>query len=229
MAVDQGQADIVQTEFGVDSHRLSVIPNAVDVEGFSPQSGGGVVPPFVVVPRRLVPKNGVEFAIRAWSFLDHPRPQLVVAGGGPELEALRRLAFELHLERDVTFRGDVPRTELLSLMSLSVAVIVPSVPANGVVEATSLAALEALAAGVPLIASDIGGLSDILRRAGGLPVPPAAPEAIAAAVALVSRMSSGERAEHVFVARERVRQAFGLEVWLDRHQALYMASCGGIP
>ena len=151
----------------------------------------------LLVPRRLVKKNGVLFAVRAMA--ESPirafgggRIVLAIAGTGPERETIDREANRLGVSEaargPVRMLSDVPRDSLSALYQLADCVLIPSVPDAGVIEATSLSALEAMATGKPVIASSIGGLAELITdgRTGVL-VPPGDAHAIAgAAVRILS-------------------------------------------
>jgi glycosyltransferase involved in cell wall biosynthesis len=133
-------------------------------------------PPRVAVVARLVPLKGVDVAIRA---LDHVRApvQLVIAGDGPVRGQLERLARPSR----VAFLGAIDEHRRDELLREAAAVVVPSrVVAGGRTEGMPLVALEALAAGVPVVASAVGGLPS-LAPAAAL-VPPDDPRALGAAL-----------------------------------------------
>jgi glycosyltransferase involved in cell wall biosynthesis len=223
IAVDQGQADLVARDFLADPSRVAVIANAVDVDELPARGRSGVPEPFLLVPRRLVPKNGVEFAIRAFAGRGE-LPRLVIAGDGPlrsELEALTR---QLGAERRVTFLGDVDRPRLLPMIAAATAVVVPSVPVNGVVEATSLAVLEAMGSRVPVIGSAIGGIAEIMAPGCGILVPPGDTAALARAMEEVVAMAPSARTALGENARARVQSAYGVGRWLTQTATAYRAA-----
>ena len=132
-------------------------------------------PPQLAIVARLVPLKGVDVAIRA---LEHVRApvRLVVAGDGPARGELERLA-----AGRACFLGAVDERRRDHLLRECSAVIVPSrVVAGGRSEGMPLVALEALAAGVPLVATAVGGLPSLAPAA--LLVPPEDPHALAAAI-----------------------------------------------
>lgn len=230
IAVDSGQRDIMVREHGVDPRKIRVIYNAVDTELFAPSSMIFSERRSLVIPRRLVKKNGVDIAIRAMALLKDAHLELQIAGDGPEGPHLRRLASQLHLSDRIRFLGPVRRrTEMASLVSQARAVIIPSVPVEGVVEATSIAALEAMSCGVPVFASRLGGLKEIISdgETGFLFEPGNWKEL---ACLLDEKISTGLLDDALAVgcaARDYVRQHHSLQVWIDRVIAVYKEVLGG--
>jgi glycosyltransferase involved in cell wall biosynthesis len=226
LSVDGGQAVILRDEFHLSDDRIRVVRNAVDVDeleslsnGEAPMAGQNDV---FVVPRRLVRKNGVEFAIRALAYESAATFRVVVAGDGPELRRLKEIARSSGVATRVRFLGSIGHATLLPLMKAACGVIVPSVPFGGVVEATSLAVLEAMAVGVPVIASDIGGIAEILSsRNLGCLVRPGQPEAIARAMRAVHDLGERARAVRIDRAREHVRREFGVSGWMTKILGAY--------
>lgn len=226
IAVDTGQAGIARTKYGVDPAGIDIIFNAVlcdEVERLSlDPPAAAVEPPYVLAPRRLVAKNGVDVAVRAMAQLaDIPRLRLVSVGGGPERAALDALVGELGIRDRVVFLGRQEREEVLRLGRRALAVVVPSKPASGVVEATSIAAIEAMACGTPLIVSAIGGLAELVKPGlNGLSVPAEDPAALAAAI----RRIAGDEALRGQLAargREYARTHLDVGVWVRRILAVY--------
>jgi glycogen(starch) synthase len=138
----------------------------------------------LVTVRRLVPRMGLELAIDALALVvPELDAQLVVAGTGPELEALQRHVHARGLADRVRFLGRVPDEELPLLYAAGDVCVVPSRQLEGF----GYTALEALAAGTPVIAAGTAGLAELV---GGLEprwVVAADPAAIAsAAIALAT-------------------------------------------
>ncbi len=131
--------------------------------------------PMVLVVARLVPVKGVDLMLAALAHL-RTRVRLVIAGDGPERA---RLAHP-----DATFVGEVDAETRDRLLGQARLVVIPSrTLANGRSEGTPLIALEALAAGVPVVASAVGGLSE-------LPVRLATPTPIGLATAIDDALRS---------------------------------------
>lgn len=135
-----------------------VQPMGVLLEHFGGLARAPSTPPMVVVAGRLVPVKGVDVAIAAMRRVRAPA-ELVIAGDGPDRGALE--AAVRGGER-VTFVGAVDAARRDALLACASAVVVPSrVLANRRTEGTPRIALEALAAGVPVVASAVGGLVEL--------------------------------------------------------------------
>ena len=158
------------------------VSNGVDVEVFKPHSGKGKVSGggMVLCPRRLVPKNGVEFLVEAAPRIVErfPQARIVFAGSGRLLEKLQTRVEELGLKGTVEFLGHVPYAEMPRQYRQAAVVVMPSL-----VEATSLACLEAMASGCAVVATRVGGLAELIEDGvDGLLVEPKNPQQIADAV-----------------------------------------------
>ncbi|HZU56561.1 MAG TPA: glycosyltransferase [Actinocrinis sp.] len=171
---------------GVDRRHISVIPCGVDLERFTPQ--GPVAPRGrrhrLLAIGRLVPRKGFDMAIRALAQL--PEAELVIAGGPPaeqlcdepEAHRLRQIAAECDVADRVKLLGAVPRGDMPALLrSAELVLCTPWYEPFGIVP------LEAMASGIPVVASAVGGLTDtVLDGVTGVLVPPRAPDALADAL-----------------------------------------------
>jgi glycosyltransferase involved in cell wall biosynthesis len=172
----------------LDRRRVSIIPSAYRPDRFHPGIDPGEVraslgldarTPLIGVVGRLVEDKGQDDLLRAAAILAprHPEAVTVLVGTGRAERPLRTLAASLGVEsrvRFLGFRDDVPA--ITSALSVSV---LPSVDCD----ASSAVLKEALACGVPVVATDIGGASEIVRDGEtGFVVPPRAPERLAAAL-----------------------------------------------
>ena len=155
---------------------------------------------YALIVARLAPEKGVDLAIDACRAAGVP---LVVAGDGPLEGALRARA----AGADVRFAGRVDAGELAGLRAGAALALAPS----RVAETYGLAAVEAMAAGVPVVATRIGALTDVVPEAGLVP-----PDDVPALGAAIRARYGDARAgdEGLAVAREvaapdRVAQALG--------------------
>jgi glycosyltransferase involved in cell wall biosynthesis len=191
---------------------------------------GNIPDHYFLVPPRLVPKNGVEFAKRGFAKIARYDVGLVIDGVGFLRASLEKLSRELGTSDYIKFLGEVLRERLLPLMKRSEAVIVPSVPANGVIEATSLGVLEAMAMGVPVIASAIGGIKEIIvNDSTGFLTPPGEPAAILRAMMAALARDDSARVAVAQNALRRVRDRFGSEAWIRTIQSTYYDITGKPP
>ncbi|HWG64053.1 MAG TPA: glycosyltransferase [Streptosporangiaceae bacterium] len=161
---------------GIPSALVSVVPCGVDTAMFRPGCGNGerAGRPRLLTLGRLVERKGTDTAIAAIPFL--PGAELVIAGGPdsleldshPEVRRLRSLADACGVSDRVTFTGSVARKRVPALVrSADVVVCTPWYEPFGIVP------LEAMACGVPVIASRVGGLTDtVVDGSTGLLVPP---------------------------------------------------------
>ena len=171
---------------GAVRRRITVVPSGVDVEQFCPD--GPVAErtdrPRVLCIGRLVPRKGFDTVIRALAAV--PEAELVIAGGpaadglaaDPEANRLRRLAERFGVAGRVRLVGAVPRPDVPALLrSADLVVCTPWYEPFGIVP------LEAMACGVPVIASAVGGFLDtVVDGATGTLVPPRRPDRLAAAM-----------------------------------------------
>lgn len=164
---------------------VAVIPNGVDPERFTPgfskmryewaASDRDVV---FLLPRRLVEKNGVVWFARALAKLGPGNWRAVIAGSGPEEVAMREVLAVAGLQDRCVFLGSVPQSGMPEVYRAADIVVLPSLA-----EATSIAGLEAMASGRPVIGTTVGGIPEIVSADHtGLLVPPRSPEAMAHAM-----------------------------------------------
>ena len=193
---------------GADPSRVSVVPCGVDVSTFRPD--GDVWPargrrPRVVTLSRLVPRKGLADVIEAVASLDDV--ELLIAGGPPEA-MLGDDAYAVQLQRFIDVTGTSDRIRLLGsiereraaslIRSADVVVCAPWYEPFGLV------AVEAMACGVPVIASAVGGLLEtVVDDVTGMVVPPRRPISIRSAI----RTMIDHPARRTVMGRAAVRRA----------------------
>jgi glycosyltransferase involved in cell wall biosynthesis len=137
---------------------------------------------------RLITRKGLDHLLRAMPLLSRKIPaRLHVVGGGDQAGAWQALARELKLGDTVTFHGVVSNEELRRHYAHADAFVLPAiVDERGDTEGLGVVLVEALSFGVPVVASDVGGIPDVIKHEHtGLLVPEKDPEALAAAIARV--------------------------------------------
>lgn len=201
-------AEQLAARVGYPRDRLLIVPNGVRL--------GPLLPPGDAVGTLSVldPVKGLDVFLDAAARLARDRPALrfVVAGRGPEEAALRARAARLGLGSRVTFPGYVPAGEVLARLGV---LALPSLMENA-----PMALLEAMAAGVPVVASRVGGIPELAPPGTALLVPPRDPAALAEAVASLlddpaARAAQRER------GRERVEREGSREVMTERMLEVY--------
>ena len=177
---------------------------------------------------RLVERKGVTHLIEAVRRLPPgSKPRLTVIGDGPE-----RTALEAQIARDaladrVTVRGRVSEAELKDAYASSDVLVLPSIlDARGDTEGLGVVLLEAMSYGVPVIGSNLGGITDIVRDGEtGLLVPPGDPGQLAAALQRLAtdRDLSSRLGE---AGRKHVAAAFGWPAIMAQWEECYAAAVG---
>jgi glycosyltransferase involved in cell wall biosynthesis len=188
-----------------------------DTERFSP---GVPAPGFEVVSLRNWEANyNIDVLLRAWALFVGDRAAsdavLHLLGGGPDQQSLRALARGLGVERTVRFTGRVDDFGMVS--TLQRARVCVSVPSS---DATSVSMLEAMACGLPLVASDLPANRQWIDSSGGLLVPVRNARALAAAL---SRLHDNplEAAAMGRNNRQRVSNLASRRSQFDRMAGLY--------
>lgn len=165
IAVDALQAQIAESKVAKQLSIKEVI-NAVNinlkVEDKSLIKDKYGIDNYIVVARHLQKKNGVEFAIKAFAKLKHKEYSLFIAGDGPERSALTSLIEELGLSKQVFLLGKQANKDALNIIAHAKLSLVPSVPIGIYIEAASLTMLESMLLKTPVVASNIGGLKQVL-------------------------------------------------------------------
>ncbi len=226
VAVAHGQLDYLASGKGIPRHRIRVIPNGIDPSPFNPPGAREKIRRELGIPDDS-PVAGILAVLRPEkdhrTFLtaarlvldDLPAARFLVVGDGPLADHVRGEAAALDLDGPVTFTGrraDVP--EVLAAFDVSVL-------CSTDVETFPLAFLEAMATGLPLIGTRVGGLPEMIEEeSNGLLVERADPRGLADAMLRVLfdpalRRAWGER------SRQRVEREFGLEGMVRAYENLF--------
>ncbi len=217
---------------------VHVIGLGVDVDRFSPAPGAGPAASGATGPTRaapagrpvhvgyvgrlLAPHKGLDVLLDAAEL--EPRLRIAIAGGGPHEAALRARAQSPLLTGRVSFDGHLSGDALIDFYRGIDVAAVPSVAAPGWLEQFGRVAVEAMASGVPVVASDSGALPDVVGGAGTL-VPPGDAGALAAALtAVLDEPGRADRMRADGLARSR---RYTWEAVGGEYEALYRAALAG--
>lgn len=196
---------------------LSVLPLGLDLDRFRPRLPRSPERNFVVgYVGRLESHKGVDVALAAVAEL--PSVEMIVVGAGSQRDALVRRASELGLEGRVEFRGFVGHDALPEVYREFDVLVVPSLETPGWIEQFGRVAVEAMATGVPVVASHTGSLPEVVADAGIL-VPPGDPRALAEAI----RALRDDETRHRTIAAAATARSrrFSWQHVASEHAALY--------
>jgi glycogen(starch) synthase len=185
---------------GIDENRVHLIPPGVNpslFEGPFEDPFAGIGRPRVLFVGRLAPQKGVHTLVAAAGLLEDPSVRVLLVGDGPERKALEREAERIDAGDRLRFLGFFAHERLPAAMAHADVLVLPSL-----YEELGTVLLEAMWAGLPIVASRTGGIPDVIEDGvNGLLVPPGDPEALARAIdrlladrALAYRLSEGARA-----------------------------------
>lgn len=207
LALTESLADYLRQAVGIAAERITVRPNTVDDPG--PPSDAPADGQFLFVGRLSVEK-GPQLLLDAWGLgPPHPSAHLTIVGDGPMRSALE---IRTRGRADITLTGQLTSQQVQAQIRKAACVVIPSVCP----EVFPRVAVEALAAGRPVVATDLGGLSSIVGEDAGW-ICPAAPEALANALSRAARFD-GKRAG---AARERYARYYHPTVVLQQLMDIY--------
>lgn len=214
-------SDFLREAFGRHGMTASVVPNIVDLRRFRP--GTRLAVPQVIVARNLEPIYDNATAIRAFAQVHGrlPGSRLLLAGTGPEEAALRALAAELGVGPAVEFAGRLDRDTMAARLRESQVALNPSQVDN-----MPNSVLEAMASGVPVVSTAVGGVPCIVtHERSALLVPPGQPDAMAQALLRV--LSDTTLAERLRAQALSDVQAYTWEAVGPKWAAAYCDAMGG--
>ena len=228
LAVSEQVKEVTCERSKIKTEKIRVIPNGIDIStcqsthhsklGDYLTSHLGITPDSLVcgTVARLHRQKGIRNLIEAFALLrtEFPRLKLLIVGEGPERAGLEKQVAELGVSRDVFFAGEInPPTECLKLMNVF---ILPSL-----YEGFPNVLLEAMAAQVPVVASNVGGVNELVsQNENGLLFPPGDSRSLADAVRWL--LLHPEKAkEMVASAHDRVQKEFSLEGMLKEYDDVY--------
>lgn len=210
-------------DHGFAPERIARIPNAVDTDRHQPPADRaaakralGLAGRLVTFAGRLDPQKGLTTLLEAWErvAVEDRKATLLLLGKGPQEAGLRALAERLRITARVRFAGE--QGDIRPYLEASDIFVLPSVA-----EGMSNGLLEAMATGLPCVATGVGGSADLLTEGvNGLLVPPRAPSSLAAALLRLLR-DPGLAATLGAAARWTVEEGYAIEQIATRYLTLY--------
>ncbi len=169
IAISRPVKEHLLNDFKVDATRIHLVPNGIDLSQFEfttpllrqvkRQQWRITADPMIGIIARLSTVKGIDVLLKAMPEVLRffPKAQLMIVGEGPEGERLKAMAFDLGLGEHVRFDPIVNRTsDVLPLFNIFV---MPSLQ-----EGLGLSVMEAQAAGIPVVVSNVGGLPDLVSE-----------------------------------------------------------------
>jgi len=175
---------------GAEPEKIEVLHNGVDLDRFKPLSGAketmrrklGISEDACVVltVRRMVYKNGIDTLLESVEIAVKKNPKLVfvAVGKGPDFEEVKERIAQLGIQKNFRLTGFVSDEDLPFYYNVADLFALPSKSGEGL----PLVALEAMACGLPVVATNVGGISEVMSEDYGKLVPPNVPNALAEAV-----------------------------------------------
>jgi L-malate glycosyltransferase len=193
--------------------RCEVVGNVVDIEAFAAPPQRRKLPSEwqLLAVARLVPAKGLSYLLDAVRLLvsEYPGVALKIVGDGPDRAVLEAQAHGL----PVVFLGSLPRADIAAYMREADALVVPSL-----VEPFGIVAVEALAAALPVVITNVSGAADVVATHGGRTVRPADPCALRDAITEVfDRQNAGVPPDTV----DDLRRQFGESAIAASFDAIY--------
>ncbi|MEJ2672811.1 MAG: glycosyltransferase [Deltaproteobacteria bacterium] len=200
---------------GVPASRLTVIPNGVDTEYFQPAASPAAGPPRILCVARMVPDKDHETLLAAFRLTarEHPQAELWLVGDGPRLAMIQESARRQLILEKVIFLS--PRKNLRPLFHQATLLALSSRT-----EALPNVVLEAMAVGLPVVATRVGGVPELVEPGGtGWLVDPGDAPGLAAAL---SRVLADPDARQALgrAGRARALRHFSLKLMTQRFEAV---------
>ena len=225
LAVSQALRENLVNTGKLPRERVGVVPNGINIAAYAPREEPEAAPgeapriPVVGFFGRLTKRKGPEYLVRAAAELTERghEAEYLFAGEGPERANLEKLTSKLGVRKRITFReGPVIGRDIIPTMDVFVA---PSLQ-----EALGTTILEAMACGVPVVASAVGGIFTVIRDCeNGLLAPPKDHMALADRIQDLF-LNSARRREIARAGRETVETEFSLETMVAATEEAYYES-----
>ena len=197
------------------AHKSWAVYNGVRLEDFSTAEPFAWPRPYILGIGRHVPQKGFDVLLRAFAAMKDRSHDLLIAGDGPERSALESLAAELKLGSAVKFLGKVDHDKAVSLFLGCGVFVLPSRH-----EPMGIVNLEAMAAGKPVVASNVGGVPELVQDGQtGLLVTPGDHDSLAQAIEKIT--ADAALAARFGAAGRKRAELFSWQAITDQYEAIY--------
>jgi glycosyltransferase involved in cell wall biosynthesis len=231
VTISRSNAAVIEAECGGPVPNLHVVRCGVDLRTFRPADPADPADPTAANGPRTITCIGTLHEVKGQRHLIEAVAGLVergidvrcrFVGDGPDRAMLEALVDRLGLRDRVEFAGQRMRSEVLALLATTDVLVAPSVPTSGGKrEGLPVVLIEAMAAGVPVVASHLSGIPELVENeVTGLTVPPGDAVAIAAAIARLLA-DPALAAGFARAGRERIEAEFDLDRNAARLSALF--------
>jgi glycosyltransferase involved in cell wall biosynthesis len=215
IAVSEDVKHQAESMAGLYRDRIAVIANGVDTDWFVPNERPSAQPFVIVQVGRFVPEKGHKTALRALATLKRSQPlvRLVLVGAGPLRDECEALATTLGIRSEVDFVGR--HLDVRPWLWSADAFWMPSET-----EGLPVACLEAMSCGLPIVASDVGGLPEIVDSTCGYIISRGDAEALSKVTSLL--IEDSEHAQALgCAARRKVERDYSLNKVVEAYEAVY--------
>ncbi len=216
------------------NRRVDVIPNGIAKPEPIPSQArarlrrkiaGDERSSIIITVGRFTRAKGYEDMIEAFSLLRDTtsKPVLLMVGAGSMADSIKQRIESLHLSQSVTITGE--RNDVPQLLASS-----DVYASSSHREGLPLAVLEAMMAGLPVVATSVGDIPNVVTDGTGVVVPPHQPEMLADALDDLLKNPEKRRAMGK-AAQQRAMEEYSIDAWMQKHLALYrdvLASNGGV-
>jgi glycosyltransferase involved in cell wall biosynthesis len=203
--------------WGISAEKISVVSNAVTLTaGIVPEAVSALPRPHMLTIARLVAWKGIDGIITAVARMraEGTTASLIIAGEGPERESLEQLAKD-KLGDGYVFSGSIPSPEVHAMLADSDVFVL-----NSTYEGLSHVLIEALASGIPIVATDAGGNREVLAEGSGILIPVGDEDTLCAA--LTDALTNDATRKRLADAARRRAAVFTAPVLLERTKAILL-------
>jgi glycosyltransferase involved in cell wall biosynthesis len=201
--------------------KVEVIPNGVDIKKFNPEIDVTGLKAKYNIPDgkiifsavRLVKYKGMDYLIRAMKGIKNAT--LVIAGVGPEEAALKKLADDLKID-NIKFLGLIHNENMAQFYRISDVYAIPSVTTG---EHFGISALEAMACGIPIVATNLPGHREFITQDFGILVEPRKPEELTTSICSI--LADDKMHKEMAIAARKNAEKYSWDIITQRWLEIY--------